>query len=73
VAPGRFSATETLDIGMDLGSTVTPAYREQAPFAFTGTVKEVKIEVAPTQPIAEEGGKRQGRLVPLVFPFSLAD
>jgi hypothetical protein len=26
------------------------AYREQAPFAFTGTITSVEIEVAPTQP-----------------------
>jgi arylsulfatase len=42
---GRFSATETLDIGMDLGSTVSAAYREKAPFAFTGTIKDVSIQL----------------------------
>jgi arylsulfatase len=45
VTPGRFSATETLDIGMDLGSTVSPDYHDKAPFAFTGTIKEVTVEV----------------------------
>jgi arylsulfatase A-like enzyme len=50
VAPARFSATETLDIGMDLGAPASHAYRDKAPFAFTGTVKSVEIEVAPTQP-----------------------
>ncbi|WP_203595084.1 arylsulfatase [Salipiger sp. PrR007] len=43
--PARYSATETLDIGMDLGSTVTPNYREEAPFAFTGTIKQVTVEL----------------------------
>ena len=45
VTPGRFSATETLDIGMDLGSTVSPDYRDKAPFAFTGTIKTVRIDL----------------------------
>jgi len=45
VTPGRFSATETLDIGMDLGSTVSPDYHDKAPFAFTGTIKEVTVEI----------------------------
>ncbi|MCB1352657.1 MAG: sulfatase-like hydrolase/transferase [Rhodobacteraceae bacterium] len=43
VVPSRYSATETLDIGMDLGATVTPVYREQAPFAFTGTIRQVTV------------------------------
>lgn len=43
--PARYSATETLDIGMDLGSTVTTNYREEAPFAFTGTIKQVTVEL----------------------------
>jgi len=51
VVPGRFSATETLDIGKDLGATVSAAYREEAPFAFTGEIKQVAIEISPTQPI----------------------
>jgi arylsulfatase len=50
-APARFSATETMDIGKDLGATVTAAYREQAPFAFTGTIENVSVEVSPTQPL----------------------
>ena len=45
VTPGRFSATETLDIGMDLGSTVSMDYHDRAPFAFTGTIKTVKIDI----------------------------
>jgi hypothetical protein len=46
---GRFSATETLDIGMDLGATVSAAYREKAPFAFTGTIRDVSIELKEAQ------------------------
>ncbi len=50
-APVRFSATETLDIGKDLGSAVSPAYREKAPFAFTGEIKDVTIEVSQDRPV----------------------
>ena len=45
VTPGRFSATETLDIGMDLGSTISMDYSDQAPFAFTGTIETVRIDL----------------------------
>lgn len=45
VVPSRYSATETLDIGMDLGATVSPVYREEAPFAFTGSIEQVSVEL----------------------------
>lgn len=45
VVPKRFSATETLDIGMDLGSTASNAYADRAPFAFTGKIEEVKFDL----------------------------
>ena len=51
---GRFSATETLDIGMDLGAVVSHAYHDEAPFAFTGQIKEVAIEISPTQPLIQK-------------------
>lgn len=50
---GRFSATETLDIGTDLGAVVSHAYHHEAPFAFTGKIKEVTIEISPTQPLIQ--------------------
>jgi hypothetical protein len=50
VVIGRFSATETLDIGMDLGATVSAAYRERAPFAFNGTINDVSIQLKQAQP-----------------------
>ncbi len=49
--PVRFSATETLDIGVDLGAPVMPNYAEKVPFKFGGTIQKVDLEVAPTQPI----------------------
>ncbi len=45
VVPVRFSATETMDIGMDLGAAVSEAYHKQAPFAFTGKIGKVTIEL----------------------------
>ena len=51
---GRFSATETLDIGMDLGAVASPAYHGLEPFAFTGKIKEVVIEISPTQPLIQK-------------------
>jgi len=43
VPPARYSATETLDIGRDLGEAVSRQYH--SPFAFTGTLKDVVFEV----------------------------
>ncbi|MFV0290561.1 MAG: arylsulfatase [Mangrovibacterium sp.] len=45
VVPARYSATETLDIGKDLGSTVSPDYRAKAPYAYNGTIDYVKISL----------------------------
>jgi len=45
VAPISFSTTETMDIGSDLGSTVSPVYEHDAPFTFTGTIEKVVVEV----------------------------
>ncbi|MFI4849475.1 MAG: hypothetical protein ACIAZJ_10290 [Gimesia chilikensis] len=43
VVPSRFSATETLDIGADLGSTVSKGYT--APHAFSGKIEKVDIKL----------------------------
>ncbi|MDD0972524.1 arylsulfatase [Pseudomonas fontis] len=43
VVPGRFSATETLDIGEELGSTVSADYH--APNRFTSTMAPVRFEL----------------------------
>jgi len=45
VVPARFSATETLDIGMDLGAPVSRAYVGRAPFAFDGKIDTVTVEL----------------------------
>jgi arylsulfatase len=43
--PFVFSASETLDVGMDLGTTVSEVYRDKRPFAFTGKVEKVTFEL----------------------------
>ena len=45
VVPGAFSTTETMDIGSDLGATVSLAYEESAPFASTGSIESVVVTV----------------------------
>ena len=42
--PGIFTASETFDVGMDLGSPVSLDYHERAPFAFDGTIEKIHIQ-----------------------------
>jgi len=42
-APLLFTANDCLDIGSDLGSPVSPEYYDQAPFKFTGTIEQMKV------------------------------
>ena len=53
MVPARFSATETLDVGMDLGSPAVERYREQLPYAFSGTLEDVTVEISPTRPVVK--------------------
>ncbi len=43
-APLLFTANDRLDIGIDLGSPVSPDYFEEAPFLFNGTIEEVRVK-----------------------------
>ena len=43
--PLAFTATETFDVGVDLGSPVSLDYAEQRPFAFNGDIEEVVIKL----------------------------
>ena len=45
--PFGFSGYAGLDVGRDNGLVVDRSYAEQAPFAFSGTVKKVVFDVAP--------------------------
>lgn len=43
--PAAFTASETFDVGTDLGSPVSLDYEARRPFAFDGTIEEVKVEL----------------------------
>ncbi len=43
--PLAFSATETFDVGVDLGAPVSLTYRDQAPFEYNGVINSVKVEM----------------------------
>jgi len=40
-----FTASETFDVGVDLGSPVSSNYEERRPFAFDGKIKSVEVEM----------------------------
>jgi arylsulfatase len=42
--PVIFTASETFDIGMDLGSPVSLDYYERAPFKFNGLIEKINIK-----------------------------
>ncbi|MEZ5857997.1 MAG: arylsulfatase [Geminicoccaceae bacterium] len=41
--PAAFTATETFDVGRDLGSPVSTAYAEERPFAFDGSIRGMAV------------------------------
>ncbi len=43
--PLAFTASETFDVGVDLGSTVSLDYFERRPFRFDGKVESVKVQM----------------------------
>ncbi len=48
--PAAFSASETFDVGIDLGSPVSPTYEERRPFEFDGKIGSVKVQHKPASP-----------------------
>ena len=42
--PAIFTASETFDVGMDLGSAVALEYHERVPFKFNGKIEKVNIK-----------------------------
>jgi len=48
--PAAFSASETFDVGVDLGSTVSLDYFERRPFRFDGTIHKVEVKLSATTP-----------------------
>ncbi|NET42868.1 arylsulfatase [Okeania sp. SIO2B3] len=43
IVPSAFTASETFDVGTDLGSPVSLDYADNVPFPFTGTINTVKV------------------------------
>ncbi|MGB1927203.1 MAG: arylsulfatase, partial [Rubripirellula sp.] len=43
--PGAFSASETFDVGVDLGSTVSLDYYEQRPYPFSGKILSLDVQL----------------------------
>lgn len=43
--PAAFTASETFDVGVDLGSPVSLRYHKKAPFKFIGKIKSVKVDL----------------------------
>ena len=43
--PAAFTASETFDVGVDLGSPVSLDYFDRAPFAFNGKIESVIVEL----------------------------
>lgn len=43
--PLAFTASETFDVGVDLGSTVSLTYMDRRPFEFDGKIKSLKVEL----------------------------
>ena len=43
--PAAFSASETFDVGVDLGSPVSLVYFDRRPFRFTGRIDKVDVEL----------------------------
>jgi len=42
--PAIFTASETFDVGMDLGSAVAMQYHDKIPFKFTGKIEKINIK-----------------------------
>jgi len=43
--PAAFTASETFDVGIDLGAPVAAAYDARRPFEFNGTIRSVRVEL----------------------------
>ena len=43
--PAAFTASESFDVGVDLGSPVARAYFKRAPFAFNGKIESLVVTI----------------------------
>jgi arylsulfatase A-like enzyme len=46
--PAAFTASESFDVGVDLGSPVSFHYFNRRPFKFDGRIDRIKVEMSPT-------------------------
>jgi arylsulfatase A-like enzyme len=54
--PGIFSADETADVGIDLGTPVVEAIGSEAKSRFTGGIPKVTVEIHPQKPAEKAAG-----------------
>ena len=50
--PAAFTASESLDVGVDLGSTVSRGYHDRRPFPIEGQVERMRVELLGDPPAA---------------------
>jgi arylsulfatase len=43
--PAAFTASETYDVGMDLGSPVSLEYFDRRPFSFSGKIEKMEVKL----------------------------
>ena len=43
--PAAFTASESFDVGVDLGSPVSPDYFDRRPFRFDGKIEKVEVKL----------------------------
>jgi len=43
--PAAFAASETFDVGIDLGSPASPGYFDRRPFRFIGKIETVRVKL----------------------------
>jgi arylsulfatase len=43
--PLAFTASETFDVGIDLGSPVSSNYHDRRPFEFNGRIEKVNVQL----------------------------
>jgi len=47
---GKYTLTETMDVGIDLGSSVSQRYEPMEPFEFNGKINYVNYDISPSRP-----------------------
>jgi len=48
--PAAFTASESFDVGVDLGSPVSPDYFDRRPFRFDGKIEKVEVKLLQASP-----------------------